>query len=197
MIAYKGTKNGKCINITYEPGRIYTFDGKLEMCEQGFHFCKKFRDIDYYYQFSDIDTQILEIEVLGNIIDSPDKSVTDKFKVLRIIPRSEWEALSNGKVKFDKINNLIYYEDSDEFWEKWKYDEDSNGNWYKYQFDENNNLIYKEDSHEFWFKYQYDKNNKIYKEDSDGFWKKSKYDEKHNLIYYEDSHGSKYSINIE
>jgi len=40
MIAYKATYNLKCETITYEVGKTYTFNGKLIMCDQGFHFCK-------------------------------------------------------------------------------------------------------------------------------------------------------------
>ncbi len=49
------------------------------------------------------------------------------------------------------------------------YDEDSDGNWYRYEWDENGNELYSENSNGFWYRYEYDKNgNILYQEDSDG-----------------------------
>ena len=57
---------------------------------------------------------------------------------------------------YDSNNNLIYFENSDEYWEKREYD--SNGN-----------RIYYENSDEYWEKREYDSNGyRIYYEDSDG-----------------------------
>jgi hypothetical protein len=78
----------------------------------------------------------------------------------------------------DSNGNVIYYENSDEFWAKREYD--SNGN-----------VIYFEDSDEFWAKREYDsKGNKIYFEDSDGYWAKREYDSNGNEIYFENSDGN-------
>ena len=77
----------------------------------------------------------------------------------------------------DKNGNLIYWENSNGYWHKIKYDsngnviywENSNGYWYKKEFDSNGNEIYYEDSDGFWYKREYDSNgNKIYTEFSDG-----------------------------
>ncbi|MFW5804245.1 MAG: DUF7666 domain-containing protein [bacterium] len=226
MIAYKGTTNQKCINFTYEPGKTYTFKGKLEICKRGFHFCKEFEYVNAYYEFSDKNTQMLEIEVIGDIIDEGKKSVTNKMKVLRIIPKSEWSKLSKNKVKFDKNKNLIYEERKNGDWKKYEYDknnnqiyeEHANRYWKKQKFDKNNNLIYfknsngckkykynknnnkiyQENSNGIWKKLEYDENNNmIYFENSNGYWIKSKFDENNNLIYEEDSDGNQYSITIE
>ncbi|MFW5804244.1 MAG: DUF7666 domain-containing protein [bacterium] len=206
MIAYKGTKNQKCINLTYEVGKTYTFTGELEIWKRGFHFCKEFINTSEDYSFSDKDTQILEIEVLGEIIDEYDLSVTNKFKVLRIIPRSEWSKITDAKLKFDENGDLIYLENSNKFWKKYKYDKNNNeiyfehsdGFWTKYKYDKSNNLIYCENSDLYWEKYKYDKNNNlIYKEIPSGFWEKYEYDKNNNLIYHEDSLGlwEKYQYN--
>jgi len=56
----------------------------------------------------------------------------------------------------DKNGNVIYYENSTEFWEKG-------------EFDSNGNLIYLEDSNGYWWKKKYDsKRNLIYFENSKG-----------------------------
>jgi len=78
---------------------------------------------------------------------------------------------------YDEYGNLIYYEHSDDHWEKWEHDE-------------RNNEIYYETSNGFWIKRKYDENgNEIYYEDSDGYWEKYEYDENGKQIYYEDSDG--------
>ena len=78
----------------------------------------------------------------------------------------------------DDNQNVIYYEYSDEYWVKQK-------------FDKNNNRIYFEDSNEYWVKYEFDKNNnRIYFNDSNGFWVKLEYDDNNNEIYYENLRGN-------
>ena len=154
MIAYKATTNGKCISITYEVGNTYTFNGKLKMYKSGFHFYKDLYDIYSYYN-NDKETRIFEIEVLGKVITKDDKSVTNKFKVLKEISLNGMTLEKNGyKKAYDKNNNLIRDEDSNGFWKELKYDKNnnliksknSNGLWEKSLYDENNNLIKNEDS---------------------------------------------------
>ena len=31
MIGYKGTKNNKCINLTYEVGKTYILEGEIDL----------------------------------------------------------------------------------------------------------------------------------------------------------------------
>jgi len=76
---------------------------------------------------------------------------------------------SNGKV--------IYYENSEDYWNKREYD--SNGK-----------VIYYENSEGYWNKREYDSNGKeIYLERSDGCWNKREYDSNGKVIYYENSEG--------
>lgn len=130
------------------------------------------------------------------------------FLKVNEIPRELWrEILSNifntkvsysDNMIFDENNNVIYYENSDGYWEKSEYDEnnnliyleDSDGYWFKREYDENNNEIYYENSYGNWEKREYDENNnEIYYEDSDGNWTKREYDENNKMIYFEDSDG--------
>ena len=124
MIGYKGTKNLKCINLTYEVGKTYILEGEIDLCNVGFHFCKNIMDVHNYYDLSDKDTTVLKVEVPDDakVIDGKYKSVTNKLKVLKILSKKEIEELSNGKIKYDKEGNLVYYEDSDGYWERYKYD---------------------------------------------------------------------------
>jgi YD repeat-containing protein len=80
---------------------------------------------------------------------------------------------------YDRQRNTLYYEN------------DSTGNWIKYEYDANGNLIYSEDSNGSWYKKEYDINgNLIYSEDSNGYWVKYEHDSNGNLIYSENSNGS-------
>jgi proteasome assembly chaperone (PAC2) family protein len=111
------------------------------------------------------------------------------FYNLRVneVPEELWDRILskvyNQKVSvsenyiYDKNNNLLYYEDS-------------NGYWEKREFDKNNNQIYYENSSGYWWKREYDSNNnEIYFENSGGYWWKREYDKNNNEIYFEDSDG--------
>ena len=61
-------------------------------------------------------------------------------------------------VEFDDNGKLVYFEDSNGYWEKREYDQ-------------NDIQIYYEDSSGYWVKYEYDHSgNTIYSESSDGDW---------------------------
>jgi hypothetical protein len=220
MIAYTGTENYKCKEFTYEVGKEYKLTkGQLRYSDTGFVFYKFFVDVDRVYDFYKNDTKVFEVEILGKVDSSGYESITDHIKILREIPRSEWEDVSNGKVKFDKNGNIIYIEHSDKSFSKKQFDKNNNkiyfedtriGYWEKKKYDKNNNLIYFENSYgccikkrfdknnneiyferpEYWEKRKFDKNNnEIYFECSNGCCIKKKYDKNNNLIYFENSGG--------
>ena len=57
---------------------------------------------------------------------------------------------------YDSNNNLIYFENSERWWEK-------------HEYDSNGSRLYYENSEEYWEKHEYDSNgNRIYYEDSNG-----------------------------
>ena len=198
MKGYKATYDFKCKNLTYEINNTYTLEGELILCEQGLHFCKNPDDLLDYYPYKS-NLKILEIEVLGDVIDEGDKSVTNKLKVLREIPFVEWNDIFSEHSFTKKDKGLeIKRNISDDYWWKYSYDEncnliyseDSYDYWWKYSYDENDNLIYSESSTGFWHKYSYDnKGNKIKFENSKDYWNKFTYDNKGNNIYFENSHG--------
>ena len=131
MKAYKASYNGKCQSLTYKVGKTYTFKGKLEICSTGFHFCNDFDSLLQYYPMKK-ELKIFEIEILGKVISEGNKSVTDKLKVIREIPLSEFkEGLKFSK--YDKKNNVIHskYSSGYEYWN---------------EYDKNNNRIYSKDS---------------------------------------------------
>jgi len=50
VIGYKGfDENLRCCGFQYEIGGEYQHDGKVEVCEQGFHFCENPLDVLNYY----------------------------------------------------------------------------------------------------------------------------------------------------
>ena len=148
MIAFKGTKNFQCKDMKYEVGETYNYDKELILCKQGYHFCKKLENINSYYPLFSPETIILKIEILGDIIDNSTKSVTNKFRVLEIIPKNKYYLYSKKLTK----NSIKFINDN--IWEKIKFNkngyvayfENSFGFWQKYKYDKNNNLIYYADS---------------------------------------------------
>jgi hypothetical protein len=50
MIGYKAfDSNLMCKGFQYEIGKTYEFDGDIELCSAGFHFCENITDCFYYY----------------------------------------------------------------------------------------------------------------------------------------------------
>jgi len=185
MKAYKASYDGKCKTLNYEVGKTYTFNGKLKMCQQGFHFCKELKDVFTYYSGSDSKELIVfEIETLGKIITEEDKSVSNKIKILRILTKNEYEKFIPVN-EYDQNNNVIHYKTSNGF-EYWN------------EYDENNNMIHHKtsDGYEYWKEYD-ENNNLIYYKNSGNFEEWKEYDENNNMIHYKNSNGISWKIEIE
>ena len=199
MKGYKASNNGKCISLTYVVGKTYMFNGDLIECEQGYHFCENIDDLMYYHSFNK-NSVIFEVDTLdGEIIRGINKSVTNKLKIVREIPVSEWNDLFNNN-KFDERGYLFYQKHSngDEMWNE--YDEngklihykESNGYWYKKEYNEKGDLVYYKHSQgdEEWYEYDEKGNSIQHKKFLDYTSKEWKeYDDKGNLIHYKDSDG--------
>ena len=123
MKAYKASYNLKCESLTYEVGKTYEID-KIKICNHGFHFCKKMEDVIHYYSYNR-DFILMEVEILGDVIDKGNKSVTNKLKVLRIIPPEEY-TFSIPIIEYDTNGNVIHYKDSGGYKEWNKYDSNNN-----------------------------------------------------------------------
>ena len=93
MEGYKAfeDKNGElyCRDFHYEIGETYEMDGKPEICEKGFHFCKAIADCYNYYAKSD-NTRICKVEALGDIDseNSGNKFCTNKIRIVEEITES-------------------------------------------------------------------------------------------------------------
>jgi YD repeat-containing protein len=202
MIAYKATYNGKCRNQTYKVGYTYTAS-RMKICKYGIHFCVNKQDTLEYYQYNK-DFQLLEIEVLGDIDSYGKKSVTDKMKVLRIVPFDEYNF---ENIEFDESGHMISKTDSDGYKVTYKYDEsgnmisktDSNGYKVTYKYDESGNMISKTKSNGYKYTYEYtyeydESGNMTSMTDSNGYNKVTyKYDESGNMTSMTDSNGYKYT----
>jgi len=146
MRGFKATYNMKCIGLTYEVGKIYSID-KLEICKHGFHFCQKMEDvINYYKPFNNF--VLLEVEALGKIETDGDKSVTDKMKILRIVPKEEYN-FKTYQYEYDSFGNMIKEISPSRYVYQYEYDDFGNrikkihplGDVYQYEYDEFGNMI--------------------------------------------------------
>lgn len=93
MTTIKGYKvfnpDWTCRGFQYEVGKTFKHNGNIEMCGSGFHFCRKASDCFNYYSF-DSRNKVAEVEAVGLVETSGDKSVTDEIKIVREI---EWQEL--------------------------------------------------------------------------------------------------------
>ena len=83
-----------CRGFQYEVGQTYKHDGKLALCNSGFHFCRKASDCFKYYAF-DSKNKVAEVEALGFVESDDSKSVTDEIKIVREISWHELLDLVN------------------------------------------------------------------------------------------------------
>lgn len=82
IIGYKATdKNLRCKDHHFMVGRSEWYDGDIELCHSGFHFCRNVTDLQKYYPRG----RYFKCEVLGDVIDSHDKSVTNHIKLVKEI----------------------------------------------------------------------------------------------------------------
>jgi len=98
---YKAFNVGlKCRDFQYELGKDFYHEGDIELCSQGFHFCKSLSAVYNYYQFG-TDIVVGEIESEGDVIDESEgnKSVTNHLRIIRIL-NAEESANNNG------VNNV-------------------------------------------------------------------------------------------
>lgn len=83
----------QCRGFQYEVGKSYNFEGEIELCSSGFHFCKKLEDCFKNYDCVTWN-RIAEIEAWGNIKECDDKCVCDNIKIVK-------------EIKFNEISDFI------------------------------------------------------------------------------------------
>ncbi len=91
MIGYKGfdRKDGDyliCRDFKYKIGETYELKGKLELCQNGFHFCENVLGV---FDYKDRGCPIALVEALGQTVGDKHKSATDKIRIIRLLDRSD------------------------------------------------------------------------------------------------------------
>ena len=99
-----GTNNGKKYKFQYRVGETYTHQGKISMCNAGFHFCKELQQCFNFYEAATWN-HIAEVEALGEIIEGENKCVTNQIRIVREISFDEIKnVLSNGVNMSNGVN---------------------------------------------------------------------------------------------
>jgi hypothetical protein len=95
MKGYKGfDKDLKCRGFQYEVGKTYECEGKIVLCENGFHFCEEPKQIYGYYDDLTV-CRYCEVEASGEIINGDGKCVCSKITIVREISLQEFLSLVN------------------------------------------------------------------------------------------------------
>jgi len=193
MKAYKATYNFKCRNQLYEVGKTYTSD-KMKMCKYGIHFCEKMVDTLEYYDYDPKTFVLLEVEVMGKTDYKGDKGVTDRMKILRVVPKEEYDGEFLGKIRaceWDGRGNRISETYPDGYKTTYEHDERNNrisvtypgGGKYTYEYDGRNNMISKTYPGGYKYTFEYDGRNNIISVTYPGGGKHTfEYDERNNMI---------------
>ena len=91
---FKGFKQDlTCRGFQYEIGKTYEYDGDIELCRQGFHFCRELRNVHDFYDLKQ--SRICEIVADGKIEDDGIKSVCSRIIIVRELSREEIDAAVN------------------------------------------------------------------------------------------------------
>ncbi len=108
MKGYKVFNNDwTCRGFEYKLGKTYVHEGTINLCETGFHFCKRAIDCFNYYEF-DSSNKVAEIEAVGKIKTDGTKSVTDKITIIRELSWHEVLDLVNIGKNCTGIGNSGY-----------------------------------------------------------------------------------------
>ena len=90
MIGYKGLdKDFRCRGFQFEVGKTYQHDGKIKMCESGFHFCDTPLAVFQFYPPSG--SRFALVEAQGDILQNEDnhKFCTSTLKVVKELSLNE------------------------------------------------------------------------------------------------------------
>ena len=93
MIGYKGfDKDLKCKGFQYRAGETYKFDGKIKICECGFHFCNI--PVAVFEFYAPADSRFALVEATGSIADDGEhKFCTDEIKIVKELTLAEMIAM--------------------------------------------------------------------------------------------------------
>lgn len=109
MKAYKGfNKDMTCRGFQYEEGKEYECEGKVKVCENGFHACK--RPLDCFEYYNPAESVYHEVELDGEISESTDdtKVAASKIKV-----GAQLNVLGLVKAQFEYVKSKTTHENTD------------------------------------------------------------------------------------
>ncbi len=102
--AYKAFKittrgNFRCLNKTYNPGKLHYVEGAIKLCHNGIHYCTNLFEIfDYYSGEIDKDIAIFEIEPGSKILESEtSKCCTNSCRLIKRLYREDVINILNGE----------------------------------------------------------------------------------------------------
>ena len=121
---YKVTnKDMQCLGFQFELGKEFKHEGKIALCENGFHFCKELVKCFSYYDF-DPKNRVFEIEHGDAIGDEDDRMVTDRIIFLRELTWAEvLDSVNTG------IDNSGYSNSGSFNSGNWNSGDRNSGNW--------------------------------------------------------------------
>lgn len=159
----------------------YYLKNKEEINKESICFCQTIADI---FEVVELNAKfvLIEIEALGQANQRGLKYETNRYRIIRTIPESEYlnKRLKDSYGNIVEFNNQflnVYNESSEGFWSKFEYNSDGletycenwDGYWRKTEYNEKGQETYWEDSEGFWFRFQYDESGKKVRKDcSDG-----------------------------
>ena len=105
------TGEGKCRDFLFKEGQEYEIEGELELCSNGFHFCK---DLVLTFEYYGSDPELYcfaEVEALGDILyEEPNKHkcATSKIKINRFLSDTEFLGLLDTSSNSGLLNSGNY-----------------------------------------------------------------------------------------
>lgn len=95
MKGYKAfDENLQCKGFQFKIGEVFSVEGGVTLCKNGFHFCKQLTSVYNYYSRS-YSTRICEVEAVGVIVTEGDKIVTDSIRIIRELSKEDIKRLTD------------------------------------------------------------------------------------------------------
>lgn len=78
----------RCLDMHYEVGRTYDMEEDPDVCERGFHFCRRLSDVFGYYPPNHYNVYG-EVEATGRMSVLGNKWCTNRIRIVRLLSREE------------------------------------------------------------------------------------------------------------
>jgi uncharacterized protein YxeA len=89
IYGFKGfNKDLKCRDFQFQVGKVFKHEGKLKICQKGFHYCRNLNDVTTYYSILPLNRFfIVKAKFHSGIqYNQSNKSVTDELELIEEIP---------------------------------------------------------------------------------------------------------------